>query len=387
MMILPKNKVLRISLRLCRALATKVTSPNQNYVKMHLQHQDQRSSLIHFPGNLLGPRVLHPSGKELRHHCRPTTQVQLHPPKAAQSFPERLELPFPIDAVTLRRYCLLGHRPVHRVGKDRPWCYLGTTCGRCSKKATADFREASERRHDTSSQAYRFNKILSCRSPVQERLSICNWNPGPRRGKKMPSRSKSQAGGTSSRYKKQSEYVDHDILTYRFHVTHYGGCPILFNKDTFHPNIDVKSIYLHDIRRDFPDQVMEGEQGWVMQGVLSRASFRRSPVSGQKSFTVLSQHVSNMYAKKKGIAKKLILTLRTIMISQGVDSVAGDFNGTAWRCRSRNNLSTIDEAFADCALPTPPGRPPLRGPGSIPDIVGIRLRISHITGFSTPFGK
>ena len=23
-----------------------------------------------------------------------------------------------------------------------------------------------------------------------------------------------------------------------------------------------------------PDQVMEGEQGWVMQGVLSRASFR-----------------------------------------------------------------------------------------------------------------
>ena len=30
------------------------------------------------------------------------------------------------------------------------------------------------------------------------------------------------------------------------------------------------------------------------------------------------------------------------MISQEVDLVASDFNGTAWRCRSRDNLSTID---------------------------------------------
>ena len=72
-----------------------------------------------------------------------------------------------------------------------------------------------------------------------------------------------------------------------------------------------------------------------MQGVLSRASFRRSPVSGQKYFTVLSLHISNIYAKKKGIAKKLILTLRAIMISQEVDLVAGDFNGAAWRCRAK----------------------------------------------------
>ena len=86
----------------------------------------------------------------------------------------------------------------------------------------------------------------------------------------------------------------------------------------------------------------------------SRASFRRAAVSGQKFFTVLSLHTSNIYAKKKGIAKKLIQTLRAIMISQRVDLVAGDFNGTAWRCRSKDNLSTVDEAFSDCALPTPP---------------------------------
>ena len=156
-----------------------------------------------------------------------------------------------------------------------------------------------------------------------------------------------------------SEYVDHDFLQERFHVTHFAGCAILFNKDTFYPDISVKSIYLHDTRRGVQDQIVEGEQGWVMQGVLSRASFRRPPVSGQKTFTVLSLHISNIYAKKKGIAKKLILTLRAIMIYQEVDLVAGDFNGTAWRYRSRNNLSTIDEAFTDCALPTPPGPTPL----------------------------
>ena len=45
------------------------------------------------------------------------------------------------------------------------------------------------------------------------------------------------------------------------------------------------------------------------------------------------------------------------MISQEVDLVAGDVNGTAWRYRSKDNLSTIDEAFTDCALPTPHGAP------------------------------
>ena len=74
------------------------------------------------------------------------------------------------------------------------------------------------------------------------------------------------------------------------------------------------------------------------------------PVSGQKYFTVLSLHISNIYAKKKGIAKKLILTLRAIMISQEVDLVAGDFNGTAWRHLGKDNLSTIDDAFLDSIL-------------------------------------
>ena len=89
--------------------------------------------------------------------------------------------------------------------------------------------------------------------------------------------------------------------------------------------------------------------------------------SAARRLTVLSLHIRQYPRQKRGIAKKLILTIRAIMIGQQIDVVAGDFNGTAWRCSNRNNISTIDGAFADCALPTPPGPTPLWGPGSIPN--------------------
>ena len=84
---------------------------------------------------------------------------------------------------------------------------------------------------------------------------------------------------------------------------------------------------------------------------------------------------------KKSIAKKLIITLRAIMISQEVDLVAGDFNGTAWRHRGKDNLSTIDEAFLDSILPVPPGSTPMWGPGSILD------NWADVCGFLKPPGS
>ena len=88
----------------------------------------------------------------------------------------------------------------------------------------------------------------------------------------------------------------------------------------------------------------------------------------QKAFTVVIAASSAIFwPRKKVIAKKIVQTMRAIMISQDIDLVAGDFNGTAWRCRSRDNLSTIDEVFSDCTLPTPAGPTPLWGPGSIPN--------------------
>ena len=142
---------------------------------------------------------------------------------------------------------------------------------------------------------------------------------------------------------------------------------MLFNKDTFFPDVKVTSMYLHDNRNDLPDKVREGDSGWVIQGVLSRAFFRRQPPSGQKSFTGMALHISNNYAKKRGIGKKLLLTIRAVMLEEKVDLVIGDFNGAAWRhtiCAS--TLSIIEEAFTDCDLPLPPGSPPLWGPGAVP---------------------
>ena len=96
-------------------------------------------------------------------------------------------------------------------------------------------------------------------------------------------------------------------------------------------------------------------------------------------YGVVVLHLSHFYSKKRGIAKKLII--RAIMICQQIDVVAGDFNGSAWRCSNRNNISTIDEAFADCALPAPPGPTPLWGPGSIPN------NWADVCGFLKPPGS
>ena len=93
----------------------------------------------------------------------------------------------------------------------------------------------------------------------------------------------------------------------------------------------VKSIYLHDIRRVLPDKVVEGE---VRLGITRRAItclFSSTTSQRSRTFTVMSLHMSNVNAKKRGIGKKLLLTIRAVMLEEHVDSVAGDFNGAAWR--------------------------------------------------------
>ena len=294
-------------------------------------------------------------------------------PQQLSPFPERLELPFSSDDILSGYEDLVSSGSGHFTmwGKMSPHEVLAEHVVDIHK-VVADFRDVLK--ENSLPQTYGVNKYFSSQSPVQRRLSIYNWNPGPRRGREYAFEKQIAVKWHIVSLQETSDYVDHDILHERFHVTHYAGCAILFNKDTFYPDINVKSIYLHDTRRGLPDQIIEGE----LQGVLSRASFRRAAVSGQKFFTVLSLHISNIYAKKKGIANKLIQTLRAIMISQEVDLVAGDFNGTAWRCRSRNNLSTIDEAFSDC---TPPGPTPLWGPGSIPN------HWEDVSGFLKPPGS
>ena len=85
------------------------------------------------------------------------------------------------------------------------------------------------------------------------------------------------------------------------------------------------------------------------------------------AFTCLVSSISTQRLCIWAISTPKNGVLRKSSSSQPADLVAGDFNGTAWRCSNRDNTSTIDEAFADCALPAPLGPTPLWGPGSIPN--------------------
>ena len=85
-------------------------------------------------------------------------------------------------------------------------------------------------------------------------------------------------------------------------------------------------------------------------------------------FTLMSLHINNHYAKKRGIGKKLLLTVRIVMLQEHVDMVAGDFNCAAWRRQSSSDprsISIIEEAFANTDLPVPPGPTPLWRPGGV----------------------
>ena len=185
-----------------------------------------------------------------------------------------------------------------------------------AKGAKPAFREAPERKHSRSHAGYRFDTGVP--SPLTE-LPVTST-------RKRRSCRKTHCGEVTITLQESIEYLDHEFLTHRFHVTHYGGYSILFDKDTFHPNIKVTSVYLHDTGDDQQHDV-QGESGCVLQGVISRASFRRLPHNGKSFFTMMSLHINNQLAKKRGIGKKLLLTIRAAMPVEHVDWVAGDFNG------------------------------------------------------------
>ena len=97
-----------------------------------------------------------------------------------------------------------------------------------------------------SNEEYRFDTDVPHRLTEQKRLSIYNWNPGPRRGKEEAIDKHTTEKWHIITIQDAVQYLDRDYLTNRFYVTHYGGCAVLFNKDTFHPDIKVSSVYRHD---------------------------------------------------------------------------------------------------------------------------------------------
>ena len=81
------------------------------------------------------------------------------------------------------------------------------------RKALAEYREASARRHDTLAQEYYFDSSVPNRSSVHKRLSIYNWNPGPRRGREGAIEKQIAGKWHVTTLQEALEYVDLDLLT------------------------------------------------------------------------------------------------------------------------------------------------------------------------------
>ena len=44
------------------------------------------------------------------------------------------------------------------------------------------------------------------------------------------------------------EYLQHECLMNRSYITHFAGYAVLFNQDTFHSDVQVNSVDIHDTR-------------------------------------------------------------------------------------------------------------------------------------------
>ena len=145
----------RIFLRWYMMPNTKIVPPYKNDLKKHLRHRDrhdrQVENMVRLLGKYLEPRVRHPCGRELRHRCLLQDQGAIFTrPKQLSPFRERLKLPFPIDEI------LSGCEDIVSSGTDQFTTWVKTDPD--VQKDVAEFREASERRHIASSQAYRLDK-------------------------------------------------------------------------------------------------------------------------------------------------------------------------------------------------------------------------------------
>ena len=116
-------------------------------------------------------------------------------PKQLSPFPERLELPFPSGEI------LSGYEDVVSSGQDSYTTWVKTDPG-----FSHEF----------------FDTNVPKRSYVQKRLSIYNWNPGPRRGKEGAIEKQIARKWHVITLQEAIDYVDHELFTNRFHVTHYG---------------------------------------------------------------------------------------------------------------------------------------------------------------------
>ena len=182
-----------------RTLWISLCSTAQTTLIAYLKHPDHRDRSILFLWNrrswmrpIFWERIEAPLPP-----LRPRPKCNVIHPRQLSPYPRRLELPFSNDEI------LCGYGDIVSSGTDHFAAWVKVSPHEVLvqhvvdiQKATADFREASERKPATSSHTNSVNKHLATRSIVQKRLSIYNWNPGPDVEKK-PSKSKLQEDGIS----------------------------------------------------------------------------------------------------------------------------------------------------------------------------------------------
>ena len=139
-------------------------------------------------------------------------------PKRLSPFPSRLKLPYPDEEI------LAGYEGDVSFIRDVFTTWVKADFNTVDvRKTLAKYREASVRRHETSAQEYYFDSSVPNRSSVQKRLSIYNWNPGPRSGREGAIEKQVAEKWHVITLQEAIEYVDHELLTNRFHVTIMEG--------------------------------------------------------------------------------------------------------------------------------------------------------------------
>ena len=127
------------------------------------------------------------------------------------------------------------------------------------------FRKASEKKS-------MLDNSKPNRQLEQTRISILSWNPGPRRG--TPGAIEKHIAGKWHIIAPEEavEYLQHEYLTTHFYISHFAGCGILFNKDTFHSDLRVSSVFVYNTKSG-QQVIKEGQNGCVLQAATSRGDF------------------------------------------------------------------------------------------------------------------
>ena len=162
------------------------------------------------------------------------------------------------------------------------------------QNVTPVFRKAFEKKPRSPELEYGFDTSRPNRLLEQTRISISNWNPGPRRGK--PGAFEKHIAGKwhiIACRSSSSTCIMNASQSIFMSSTSQGVLCSSTRTRSFQTCV---YVHIHDIKTG-QQIVREGQAGWVLQGVISRATFRRTSRNGNAHFTIMSLHFNNSFAK------------------------------------------------------------------------------------------